>query len=566
MMNGFVDLAAMSIAAGFKFHARNMTALGVQGLGTKLSTRDDMWGLRWDEIPDALQIYGIGDIKFGFMVYIVLAGILLCDLFPDPYVVCTYLRCKQEEAVKWFLDWLVLSLEGVEFHADAESRAETREELLYSLRFRDARDELCPSPPKYIVLWTRFLIQCREWFTVQIRALARANIQWMDGRVLRVPNEADLEYARFGLTSEQIGFQSWTEPVPGVRGFARPASISVPLIECDPSTTFSTDIGRICTQIGRFQRWTILEWGRMNPLMLKSFFNKMIKNSGFRIFYKSLYDALRLMFLRVFCEPAPQVTRLEKELNDGVEKVYQEEKAALEKVEIEVSIQRERVSYMEEVRVDWRMKERTRWREGIPQLPVWKRRKGTTGKKQARSQSRSRSVKPKKRMKLSSEARKSSVLVPVQPAPKGVRSVAGSCSEDKVPDGEKAEEVVGEVSGGSGERSEAGLSKTMKPVREGSVLDDYLTEPEVTGAGEAGGDGIEENLAGSGSRVLLTTRRRRSKSRSGNRRSTPTRVLTHDEACEDLRRGIEEDEPIGLDGEEIVFEIPPELEQYDFDL
>jgi hypothetical protein len=51
---------------------------------------------------------------------------------------------------------------------------------------------------------------------------------------------------------------------------------------------------------------------------------------------------------------------LEKELNDGVEKVYQEEKAALEKVEIEVAIRRERVSYMEEVRVDWRMKERTR--------------------------------------------------------------------------------------------------------------------------------------------------------------------------------------------------------------
>jgi len=187
MMNGFVDLAAMSIAAGFKFHARNMTALGVQVLGTILnktvSTGDDMWGLRWDEIPDALQIYGIGDIKFGFMVYIVLAGILLRDLFPDPDVVCAYLRCEQEEAVKWFLDWLVLSLEGVEFHADAESRAETREEFLYLLRFRDARDKLCPSPPKYIVLWTRllgswpsithggcrFLIQCREWFMVQIR-------------------------------------------------------------------------------------------------------------------------------------------------------------------------------------------------------------------------------------------------------------------------------------------------------------------------------------------------------------------------------------------------------------
>ena len=40
----------------------------------------------------------------------------------------------------------------------------------------------------------------------------------------------------------------------------------------------------------------------------------------------------------------------------------------------------------------------------------------------------------------------------MQPALKGVRSVVGSCSEDK---GEKAEEVVREASGGSGEGSEA---------------------------------------------------------------------------------------------------------------
>ena len=173
--------------------------LGVQVLQTILnrtvSTGDDMWGLRWDEIPDALQIYGIRDIKFGFIVYIVLAGILLRDLFPDPDVVCTYLKCEQEEAVNWFLDGSVLSLEGVEFHAHAEIITKTREELLYSLRFHDARDNLCSSPPKYIVLWTRligswpsithggcrFLIQCREWFMVQIRILAGANIQWMDG-------------------------------------------------------------------------------------------------------------------------------------------------------------------------------------------------------------------------------------------------------------------------------------------------------------------------------------------------------------------------------------------------
>jgi hypothetical protein len=116
-------------------------------------------------------------------------------------------------------------------------------------------------------------------------------------------------------------------------------------------------------------------------------------------------------------------------------------------------------------------------------------------------------------MRLTSKARKSSVLVPVQPAPWGVRSVVGSCSEGKVPGGGNAEEIIGEESGGSGERSEAGLSKTVKLVREGLVLDNYLTEPDVIGAVEAGGDVIEENLAGSGSRVLLTTRRRGSRSR-----------------------------------------------------
>ena len=36
-MNGFVDLSSMAAAAGYKFRARNMTAMGVQILGTVLN-------------------------------------------------------------------------------------------------------------------------------------------------------------------------------------------------------------------------------------------------------------------------------------------------------------------------------------------------------------------------------------------------------------------------------------------------------------------------------------------------------------------------------------------------
>ena len=64
--NGFVDLSAMSAATGFKLSARNMTALGVQVLGTVLNktilTGDDLWGLPWATLHPSLQVYGIGDI------------------------------------------------------------------------------------------------------------------------------------------------------------------------------------------------------------------------------------------------------------------------------------------------------------------------------------------------------------------------------------------------------------------------------------------------------------------------------------------------------------------------
>ena len=180
-------------------------------------------------IPKSLQCYALGDIKFGFITYNVLAGILLRDLFPDPDVLCKYLNCTQETAVNWFLEFLLFSLEGIEYHQGDEEIAQTREEMIQALRFRDESGKLCAGSPPYIRLWTellgfwpsltkggcRFLLQCRQWLPVQMRALSRAKIQWSDGRVIQSPKESDLVYSRFGLSPEQIGEQSWSEPAPG---------------------------------------------------------------------------------------------------------------------------------------------------------------------------------------------------------------------------------------------------------------------------------------------------------------------------------------------------------------
>ena len=102
-LNGFIDLSAMAAAAEYGFRSRNMTALGVQVLGTVLnktiSTGKDLWGLPRKDLPSSLQVYGIGDIRFGFKCYNVFAGIMIRDLFPDPEIVCQILKMEQRRAV-----------------------------------------------------------------------------------------------------------------------------------------------------------------------------------------------------------------------------------------------------------------------------------------------------------------------------------------------------------------------------------------------------------------------------------------------------------------------------------
>ena len=128
-LNGFVNLSAMAAAAGYKFRARNMTAMGVQILGTihnkTVSTGDDSWGVPWNELPPSLQVYGIGDIRFGFICYNVLAGIMIRDLFPEPEKVCKTLKTEQRGAVSWVLEWISKSLEGVELYQQADENAAT---------------------------------------------------------------------------------------------------------------------------------------------------------------------------------------------------------------------------------------------------------------------------------------------------------------------------------------------------------------------------------------------------------------------------------------------------------
>lgn len=97
---GFLDLTSLAILAGYKFHSKNMTAMGLQVHGTLLnkpvSTGDNLWEVRWKDIPELLR-----------------------DVFWT--------------SLNWFLEFVVLSLEGVEYHQVLEVGAKTRIEMVESL-------------------------------------------------------------------------------------------------------------------------------------------------------------------------------------------------------------------------------------------------------------------------------------------------------------------------------------------------------------------------------------------------------------------------------------------------
>jgi len=151
--------------------------------------------------------------------------------------------------------------------------------MVLSLRYRNEREKLCEFSPPLIRLWTqilgkwpaptsggcRYLLEAREWFLVQMDVLAQVGYTWSKGRRLEPPGREEKEYARFGLELEELEKQVWLKPVESFRGLERPKGLRIPLLVLDMEKVKSKEIGEKCTRIGRCQRWSLLEWARMNP-------------------------------------------------------------------------------------------------------------------------------------------------------------------------------------------------------------------------------------------------------------------------------------------------------------
>ena len=160
---------------------------------------------------------------------------------------------------------------------------------------------------------------------------------------------------RFGLTPEQIGDQTWTEPVTGRLRMMRP-----------PGTYWSSilPLSRALSwvELVLFQEesrgGSILEWVLLKPEVLKKFLARMERQEGFRKFYMNLYDMLRLAHRRIFDEKAPEIEELNETLNTGVLNDLETERRTLEAEEAWVFSRKGRINWLVGLTEDWELKER----------------------------------------------------------------------------------------------------------------------------------------------------------------------------------------------------------------
>ena len=102
------------------------------------------------------------------------------------------------------------------------------------------------------------------------------------------------------------------------------------MLEFNPKTVLISTIAKFCSMIGRSQRFSILEWGLVNPEKIYEFLQSMKVDQRFRSYYYRLYDSLRLLYRRIYNESLMTVIQAENNWSSKLDDILKEERGALE--------------------------------------------------------------------------------------------------------------------------------------------------------------------------------------------------------------------------------------------
>ena len=193
-MKGYLDIGSLVVLAGWQLSKTGMLPLAIISVGMAMnkavSVADRKWGLRWSQIPPALQVYALGDIKMGYSTYNVLIFLLISQLFPDPELVCRLSRCSPDQWIRWFNILVCDALVGTSIDDKALSSAiasGSRSQLMETLRVRDLGGCISLEAPTrikflaglvvWLVLtmgWPRYLHCVRSKYLAQFNMLLKS--------------------------------------------------------------------------------------------------------------------------------------------------------------------------------------------------------------------------------------------------------------------------------------------------------------------------------------------------------------------------------------------------------
>ena len=148
---GFVEFGSLMLLAGWAMPTCNMPAchalITESILNKQVSRADDRWGQEWSQIPDAMRMYALADLKHGWITWTTTVACILRDLFPDPDSVLFLTRATQKDFVAEFNTIIQEALVGTEIQTGSLSSARTRYAVASCIRYRRRDRTLAPSPP-----------------------------------------------------------------------------------------------------------------------------------------------------------------------------------------------------------------------------------------------------------------------------------------------------------------------------------------------------------------------------------------------------------------------------------
>ena len=153
-----VEMSALALAAGYRFPRVNLFFLQLiltGGVHNKLvSCSDNSWGYPWDELDKEFRLYLLADVRHGYECFTVLITLIINHMFPDPVQICEFLSLNQERAFEYLVRLTCATLANKEFNHQNYVAAQTRKELVTSLR---ASGQHSLGPPQELV-WFSYLI------------------------------------------------------------------------------------------------------------------------------------------------------------------------------------------------------------------------------------------------------------------------------------------------------------------------------------------------------------------------------------------------------------------------